>query len=222
MAMRSWIVGLIVAGGSAQAALAGIASLNFWDAQVEYGVFADGGFATAPDQGLSSVPRGHQLAAWEMTDGVAHAETRSESTLEIDDLSPTRLFVSLDVSTASSATVGDNPDYEFERGVGEAYLESGVFEITVFEPARLTVVGAIFGGYAPGAHLLDPGEYTLDLTSPLARSYVDVGPGASAIHGSTLVASFEIVATPAPAGLGLFAALGWTSGRRVRRSVGRV
>lgn len=211
--MRRALVLIAVVGGSATGAQADVAGLNFWDARLEFGVFADGGTCGSPDQGLAGLSPGLATRLWEMTDGIAHAQVRAESTLTLVQ-APTRLWVSLEIATVSQATVGDNPLYELERGVAEARLESAVFDVTVLEPSLLTVAGAQFGAYDVGTHLLEPGDYSLDLSGALARSNVDVGVNAASVHSAFLLASFEITPVPAPGGAAMLALLGAASLRR--------
>ncbi len=205
--MRRACVVIAVAAGCCPVAHADVAGLNFWDARVEFGVFADGGTCGNPDQGQAALSPGLTLKLWEMTDGVAHAEVRAESTLTLDE-SPSRLWVSIELATVSQADVGDNPEYSLERGVAEARLESAVFDVTVLEQSFLSVRGAQFGAYTIGTHMLEPGDYLLDLSGTLARSSVDVGANAASIQSGFLFASFEITAVPPPGGAALLAMLG--------------
>ncbi len=174
--------------------------MTFWDARIEYGVFADGGQGGTPDQGREPIGVGHVHGLWEQTDGVAHAEALADSTLTFDE-SASRLFVSLDLATTASATVGDAPSYGLERGIAEISLESAFFDVTISAPALLTVSGEGFGSFGAGTHLLGPGDYTLDVLGPVARATVDVGPGAWRTESASFFSSFEIVGVPAPSGL---------------------
>lgn len=213
--MRPVCVSIAVVTGLCPVAMGDVAGLNFWDARVGFGVFADGGNFAPPDQGQAALSPGTTQRLWHMTDGVAYAQVRAESTLSLEQ-SATRLWMSLQLTTVSQADVGDNPEYELERGVAEAYLESAMFDVTVLQASILNIQGSAFGSYGIGTHLLDPGEYTLDLSGTLARSNVDVGANGTGMNTGFLMASFELTPVPAPGTAALLGVMGTLAARRRR------
>ena len=54
-------------------AMGDVVTLNFWDASLNYGVFADGGSLPSPVQGPETMAIGSSSLVWERTGGVAYA-----------------------------------------------------------------------------------------------------------------------------------------------------
>ena len=180
------------------------ASLDWWYLQLDYGVFADGGNAGTPGQGPVAIfTAGPHDFVWSQEDGVAFAQATADVLVEILQ-SPTQLQFGGNVATTSMAVVGDNPDYEFELGVAQAWLDWLLVSVELFEPHWFTLSGVsvrdVYSGttYNPDVYLLDPGFYDLELVGTHAFSSVWVEENESDSTAAWVSFALDFQAVSAP------------------------
>lgn len=191
-----------------------------YSARLAYGVYADGGANTTPEQGGVNLTGGGQFS-WSQIDGVAQAAATANVLINLV-VSPEALTFSGRVGTSASATVGDNPVYGFERGQAEVWLDRLTVGFVTTSVSQLTITGTSWneigegvGLLGPGTYTLAPGAYFLRLPGTAARSSVDAGVSQTrTASGSVDFGVFLVIPGP---GTGTIVLAGLAGGLHRRR-----